>query len=214
MEKNNNRNMRETTQQLPPFPNQGQLYMNQQNENLEYMYDVLNQLRQQIHENLRIKNTILDEVDNLSIKLDRDPTKRIENTHKDILLFDAFLNRKLENKVEISETADDKEHDKTFLLKEQNKKLNRLLEKKKQMVAASVHTLHHHERCLSNVIGLLRQDIMEYQTSTLQEIKKLFMESLDNEQKEFKEYLKGANDLQEVFDIIKLYKKIDYMLEN
>ncbi|CAL9728100.1 factor arrest protein 7 [Monosporozyma unispora] len=207
---------RQILQQTNPVASQNQLYMSQQNENLEYLYSLIKQLMVQTKHNQQLKDNILESIDTLSNKLNRDPEKKSDNIKKDIFLFELFLSRNSLNSQNgaVNEDTQNESNDDLSNLKLQNERLHELLRIRKDISFYSVNTLKHHENGLSEVINLLRNDILQYQTSTLEQIRAEFTNILlAHEDSEFKQYLSSIEGIQKVFDIIKLYKTVGAGLE-
>lgn len=212
-----NNSVTQVSQQQNTLSSQGQLYMSQQNENLKYMYTLISQLRTQTKQNQHIKDNIMECIDTLTNKLNRDPEKMSDNINKDICIFKLFLDRNSVNIAPLAATPDDIQEPNEYLfqLKIQNKMLQELLAKRKQISSCSVLTLKHHEDSLSKVINLLRDDILQYQTSTLQEIRQQFSNIILNyENMEFQEYVENTEELQKVFHILKVYRIICSLLDD
>lgn len=86
----------------------------QQTENLNHMYYLVDKLLLQIQQNKEQKDIILQNIDNLSRRLIRNPTRRSDNERKDIIIFRNFLinnqygnannDRKVENDAKFSDT--------------------------------------------------------------------------------------------------------------
>lgn len=193
--------------------NQGQLYMGQQNENLKYLYNLLNELKRQIELNRSKKDAILENVDTLASMINRDPVKNQENISKDIALFDQFLTQK-STKFQNLSAYENKNSDYEVYLKNQNEILKELLLEQKKITTRSIYTLKQNEDDLSSVIDFLRNDILHYQKSILNEIREQFLNvHLKYEKLEFERYMTNIENLQMVFDIISLYKLIISILE-
>lgn len=204
-------------QQTNSLASQGQLYMSQQNENLRYMYTLINQLRSQTKQNQHIKDSIVESIDMLTNKLNRDPEKMRENIIKDISIFELFLSRNSLDLAPHTTLNDDPKESNDYIsqLKRQNKMLQELLATKQEISSCSVLTLKHHEDSLSKVINLLRDDILQYQNSTLEEIRQQFSTILLNhENMEFQEYVANTEGIQKVFHILKVYRIICSILDD
>lgn len=194
--------------------NQGQLYMGQQNENLKFLYNLINKLKKQIELNQTKKDSILELVDILSSIINRDPAKAQEKISNDIALFDHFLSRKSGNlqKKLVNETKDS---DYEVYLKKQNELLNELLLQRRKITSHSINILKQNEDDLSSVIDFLRNDFMHHQKTVLNDMRRQFQDiNTKYEDVEFKGYMTNIENLQMVFDIISLYKIIISILED
>lgn len=196
--------------------NQGQLYMGQQNENLNYLYNLINELKKQIELNQTKKDSILERVDTLSSIINRGPTKTQENISNDIALFDRFLSQKstslLPKKIIVNEHANS---DYEVYLKNQNELLNELLLQRRKITSHSINILKQNEDDLSSVIDHLRNDFMHNQKNVLNDIRRQFQNvHMNYEDLEFEGYMTNIENLQVVFDIISLYKIIMSILGN
>lgn len=188
--------------------NQGRLYMGQQNENLKYLYNVINGLKQQIELNQAKKDSILVNVDILSSIINRDPKKTQENIRNDIALFDCFLNRKLDS-LQKGLVDEIKDSDYKGYLENQNTLLNELLLQQRKCTSHSVNILKRNEDDLSSVIDFLRNDFIHHQKDVLNDTRYQFQNvHTKYEDLEFEGYMTNIKNLQMVFDIISLYKII------
>ncbi|CCK68976.1 Far7p KNAG_0B05430 [Huiozyma naganishii CBS 8797] len=195
--------------QNPPLEHlqRQQVCMSPQNENLQYMYHLIETLRNQLIENRDQKNSILKSIGTLSTRLERDPERKRESNEKDIIIFKEFLAR---NKTgQGSQPIPKCEEDRTKYLALQNKHLRELLGKKTLETEASLQLLNHHESMFAEVVKHLREDIANFHSMVRLQVKSgIGNKLLPLEDEEFKIYLENTEDLQKLFELSKLYRAL------
>lgn len=194
-----------------------QLYMSPQTENLTQMYILVDKVINQLKANKLQKQKLLWNIDRLSSQLNKqimkDPVD-CDNNQNDIVLFNRFLEQRVnlsEKDNEISElNYNGSEKDNTIsVLRRQNSQLKKTLEAKMRLNKETFDVLRVHEECLSEVVAMLRDDVIKYHETFISKVRNKFHEEMiPKEDEEFNTYLENVQDIQQLISISQTYRSL------
>ncbi|KAG0655414.1 hypothetical protein C6P45_002995 [Maudiozyma exigua] len=206
-------------QQQQHPPQQTQLFMNPQTENLEQLYRLVDDLLTSIERNKRQKALVLHKIDTLSSHINRDPEKMKENYEKDIVEFDNFIkgrvgtytikinNMEQDEKVDEASATDDTTAIK--ILKRQNLQLKELLKQEQSEALQSFDVLRIHEEGIQTIIKALQCDLIDHKRRVYDIVSNKFhKEVVPKEDMEFKTYMENIDDFQKYLKISELCRTL------
>lgn len=194
-----------------------QLYMSPQTENLTQMYILVDKVVNQLKVNKLQKQKLLWNIDRLSTQLNKQILKQpvdCNNNKNDIVLFNRFLDQRVnlsEKDNEICELDHKGSENDTAIsiLRRQNSQLKKTLEAKLNLNKETFDVLRVHEDCLSEVVAMLRDDVIKYHEISITKVRNKFHEEMiPKEDEEFKTYLENAQDIQKLISISQTYRSL------
>ncbi|KAM3161173.1 Far7p [Lachancea thermotolerans] len=181
------------------------LFMSPQAENLEYLYSLMNKVSQQMSQNKLKRAELLREIDVLVNEVNRTSIRPRPN-NPNIAVISNFLKQRnvhIENPTE-AQVEDERE---LQCLRQQNAALKSMLKDKCSTNNETLALLKVHETYLSDVVSLLRADVLTYHQELIRMCRSLYQEQVCSlEDNEFKEYMENISDFQELLDVSEIFR--------
>lgn len=183
------------------------LFMSPQTENLEYLYSLMDRISQQMTGNKKKRADLLREIDVLVNEVNRSGNK--QRAHDpNVGVIRNFLKHRNVDLEEITEPND--EEDKELRqLRMQNTELKKMLVDKCHSNNETLSLLKVHENYLSDVVSLLRRDVLSYHQELIGKCRLLYEDRVCTlEDSEFKAYMENISDLQELLDVSQVFRML------
>ncbi|CUS22671.1 LAQU0S06e03334g1_1 [Lachancea quebecensis] len=181
------------------------LFMSPQAENLEYLYSLMNKISRQMSQNKYKRAELLREIDVLVNEVNRNST-RPKPSDPNVAVISNFLKQRnvhIENPIK----AQIEDEEELQCLRQQNAALKSMLKDKCSTNNETLALLKVHESFLSDVVSLLRNDVLTYHQELIRMCRSLYHEQVCAlEDNEFKEYMENINDFQELLEVSEIYR--------
>ncbi|SCU80387.1 LAME_0B02894g1_1 [Lachancea meyersii CBS 8951] len=182
------------------------VFMSPQTENLDYLYSLVDRVSQQMTENKKKRAALLREIDVLVNEVNRSSLKKPPRD-TDFEVISSFLkqrNIQVQEPVTHRSRSDAEEIEN---LREQNSVLKSMLQEKSNNNNEMLTLLKVHEGCLSDVVSLLRRDVLSYHQGLINKCRELYQDRICVlEDEEFKEYMENVTDVQELLDMSEIFR--------
>lgn len=175
-------------------------FINLQIENLNHLYNLVEQLTTQLSLNRSKRLNLLREIDVLFAQIEKSHDIRVKKKN-DVSIFNNFLQQRNKEPIKLHEEGRD-----LHILRQQKEALTELLQEKINDNQESGNLLKFYENSLSDVVGLVRDDIYEYHMSLIAQYKEVCYNKIyQAEDAEFKEYLDNVMTVQDLHDLSRIY---------
>ncbi|KAG0677254.1 hypothetical protein C6P41_000814 [Kluyveromyces marxianus] len=200
------------------------LFMGTQTENLEYMYKLVHELSNQLQENKKLRDSILEDMDTLAKRANRGSTE----ISADINVAQQFIDQRIiasrpanggggsggdggDDDIDIDNANNPTNESYSTLehVTRQNKQLKEILSRQQGRNTIVLGVLREHDENLQRSVTLLRDEIHMYHMTIIKWYRDLANKTLfEAEDAQFRSYLDSISDLQQLLDLSRVYRAL------
>ncbi|SCU85050.1 LANO_0C03202g1_1 [Lachancea nothofagi CBS 11611] len=182
------------------------VFMSPQAENLEYLYSLVDKISQQMTENKLKRAELLREIDVLVNESNRLSSKK-QPQDSNLPVIANFLKQRNVYVKDVTHHSDNQDDVELECLRRQNSLLKAMLRDKCSNNNETLALLKVHEGYLSDVVSLLRRDVLSYHQALIGRCRALYEERVCMlEDEEFRRYMENISDIQELMEISEIFR--------
>ncbi|SCU81923.1 LAFA_0C07998g1_1 [Lachancea sp. 'fantastica'] len=191
------------------------VFMSPQTENLDYLYSLVDKVSQQMTENKNKRAELLREIDVLVNEVNRTSSKKAPRDTNWAVISNFLKQRNIQVDDTAMTQSNRSEAFEVEKLQKQNQILKAMLEEKRGNNNEMLALLKVHEGCLSDVVSLLRRDVLSYHQGLISKCRELYEDRICVlEDEEFKQYMRNVSDVQELLDMSEIFRLLLRMTES